>query len=104
MTTENLRVEKTPRAHRPVTRRDFVLGRISVLCLAGAMILGWFARFQIGITFNSVAFFSTAAVGAFCGVLCVLRTEYRSPSAWLACVFNLFLVGHWILQRFFNPN
>ena len=98
MTTDNTPAAAPARVRRPVTRRDFVLGRISVLCLAGAMILGWFARFQLGITFNSVSFFSTAAVGAFCGVLCVLRTEYRSPSAWLACVFNLFLVAHWILQ------
>jgi len=103
MTTENAPAVAATRTRRPVTQRDFVLGRISVLCLAGAMILGWFARFQIGITFNSVAFFATAAVGAFVGVLCVLRTEYRSPSAWLACVFNLFLVAHWILQRFYSP-
>lgn len=87
------------RTPKPITRRDYVFGWLSVLCLCLAVLFGWLMMRGIAAQSASIAYFASALVGGFVGVLGVLKARHYSPPAWVACSFNLFLLVLWVLHH-----
>lgn len=84
---------------KPVTPRDYVPGWLSVMCLCLSVVFGRMMLQGIAPQVASVAFFASALVGAFVGVMGVLRARHYSKPAWVACSFNLFLLVLWVLHH-----